>query len=97
MTRLFFFRSLFEDKLGFFSLFYVYLCNISTDDVSPNDLQRLQVGLLDLHKHMQPDCANQYCHYQRQQHVPNPIHPRQNRKWCFSSFLLIIILTPVMQ
>ncbi|CAH8484565.1 unnamed protein product [Schistosoma bovis] len=54
------------------------LLGLNPNDVSPNDLQRLQVGLLDLHKHMQPDCANQYCHYQRQQHVPNPIHPRQN-------------------
>uniref|UniRef100_A0A094ZKH9 Centriolin n=1 Tax=Schistosoma haematobium TaxID=6185 RepID=A0A094ZKH9_SCHHA len=53
------------------------LLGLNPNDVSPNDLQRLQVGLLDLHKHMQPDCANQYCHYQRQQHVPNPIHPRQ--------------------
>ncbi|CAH8437093.1 unnamed protein product [Schistosoma rodhaini] len=53
------------------------LLGLNPNDVSPNDLQRLQVGLLDLHKHMQPDCANQYCHYQRQQHVPNSINPRQ--------------------
>ncbi|CAH8437279.1 unnamed protein product [Schistosoma rodhaini] len=55
------------------------LLGLNPNDVSPNDLQRLQVGLLDLHKHMQPDCANQYCHYQRQQHVPNSINPRQTR------------------
>ncbi|CAH8437327.1 unnamed protein product [Schistosoma turkestanicum] len=56
------------------------LFGLNPNDVSPNDLQRLQVGLLDLHKHMQPEYANQYSHHHQQQQqpqVPNSIRPRQ--------------------
>ncbi|KAK4472894.1 hypothetical protein MN116_004102 [Schistosoma mekongi] len=50
------------------------LLGLNPNDVSPSDLQRLQVGLLDLHKHMQPEYNNQCCHQQKES---NSIHPRQ--------------------
>ncbi|KAH8854706.1 Centriolin [Schistosoma japonicum] len=50
------------------------LLGLNPNDVSPSDLQRLQVGLHDLHKHMQPEYNNQYCHQQKE---TNSIHPRQ--------------------
>nr|CAH8826446.1 unnamed protein product [Trichobilharzia regenti] len=51
------------------------LLGLNPNDVSPSDLERLQVGLLDLQKRMQPDSSNQYSN-QHQQQVPIAF-PRQ--------------------